>query len=351
MTGGHVRPARRRLRRAGMAGAAAAAALAVAASAAAVVDSTGAAPEAATAAAAAGANSPGGSNYNFYRLDGCNREPYGVLKNFHTKRDLITDQLTEMHANGQRRLILGIFHRNGPETGTVMDSSGGDIKEQYKQNLADLLATADDIGFAEVEVAMHVLGGNSPNGWDSWHEDLYQENWQLIQKIRPIVRNSGIHYRLNLGNELTPAPNQPQTLAYTQRLWDDYTAAYGKGDTVGFSIIGSRPERIAAIPDMYGGDPPHLFDFHFYGDDSADEYEQFTAAHRQMAEMGYDQGWVVGETYYNDAAAADRIDRAIADTGREVYWLTQWPLTRDRGCDHVDVAPPAEFDAFAGAGF
>ncbi|GAA4900286.1 hypothetical protein GCM10023405_20890 [Streptomonospora salina] len=346
------RPVRNRMRTAGVAGAAVAATLALAASGVAAADRPGGSTEAEPAAAtAAGANSPGGSNYNFYRLDGCDREPYGVLKNFHTERELITDQLTEMHANGQRRLIIGIFHHNGPETGTVMDSSGGDIKPQYKQNLADLLATADDIGFAEVEVAMHVLGANSPNGWDTWNEDLYRENWQLIRQIRPIVRNSGIHYRLNLGNELTPAPNQPQTLAYTQRLWDDYTAAYGKTDTVGFSIIASRPERIAALPDMYRGNPPYLFDLHFYGDDTADEYEQFSAAHRQMAAMGYDQGWVVGETYYNDAAAADRIDRAIADTGREVYWLTQWPLTRARGCDHVDAAPPTEFDAFAGAGF
>ncbi|GAB3456248.1 hypothetical protein GCM10027570_37540 [Streptomonospora sediminis] len=328
-----------------------AAALTLAAPTAATAEQAGTGPQAAPAAGAGGANSPGGSNYNFYKLDGCNREPYGVLKNFHTKRDLITDQLTEMHANGQRRLIIGVFHHNGPETGTVMNSAGGDIKPQYKENLADLLAAAKGIGFAEVEVAMHVLGDNSPNNWDTWNEDLYRENWQLIQQIRPIVRESGIHYRLNLGNELTPAPNQPQTLAYTQRLWDDYTAAYGKADTVGFSIIGSRPERIAAIPEMYRGNPPYLFDFHFYGDDSADEYQQFTAAHRQMADMGYEQGWVVGETYYNDAAGADRINRAIADTGREVYWLTQWPLTRDRGCDHVDVASPAAFDAYTGAGF
>src|SRR5690625_2304849 len=253
MSGGISRTARRRrLRAAGVAGLAVAAALSLAAPTAASAEQTATGAQGSPAAAAAGANSPGGSNYNFYKLDGCNREPYGVLKTVPTKRDLITDELTEMHENGQRRLIIGIFHRNGPETGTVMNSAGGDIKEQYKDNLADLLATAKDIGYAEVEVAMHVLGQNSPNNWDSWNEDLYRENWQLIQKIRPIVKASGINYRLNLGNELTPSPNQPQTLACTVLLWDDYTAAYGKGDTVGFSIIGSRPERIAAIPEMYG---------------------------------------------------------------------------------------------------
>lgn len=305
--------------------------------------------------AAAAANSAGGSNYNFFHLDGCDREPYGVLKNFHTHEETITEQLTAMHENGQERLIIGIFHHRGPESGTVMNSEGGDIDPQYKENLANLLATAKEIGYEEVEVAMHVLGVNSPNDWDSWNEDLYQENRQLIENIRPIVAESGIHYRLNLGNELTPAPNQPFTLEYTQRLWADYTAAHGREDTVGFSVIGMRPERIASIPEMYGDNPPYLFDFHFYGEDGADEYQQFVSAHDQMRDMGYDQGWIVGEVYYNDPEAASNISRAIADTGQEVYWLTQWPLTRERTCDdeggHVDVAPPNDFDAFRDAGF
>lgn len=295
----------------------------------------------------------GGSNYNFYKLDDCDREPYGVLKNFHTEREVITRQLRQMHENGQDRLIIGIFHGHGLSSGTLLDSTGGDLPPQGRQNLHDLLAAVQRIGYAEVEVAFHVLGPNDPNGWTSWNEDLYQENWQLIQRMRPIVAGSGLHYRLNLGNELTPAPNQPQTLEYTKRLWKDYTQKFGKQDTVGFSIIGMRPERIASIPRMYGDNPPHLFDFHFYGNETdGDEYQQFVAAHNQMNEMGYtEQGWIVGETFYNDPTSASNIRRAIDDTGRTVHYLTQWPLTRDRRCDHVTVAPPSDYTAFLDQGF
>ncbi len=315
--------------------------------------------EAATTAAGSGqgpgANSPGGSNYNFFDLNGCDREPFGVLKNFHNEHETVTEQLATMHESGQRRLIVGVFHHNGPETGTMMDSTGGDIDSQYKQNLEDLLATIHEVGFVEVEVAMHVLGVSSPNDWDSWNEELYQENRQLIENLRPIVTDADVHCRLNLGNELTPAPNQPQTLEYTKRLWTDYTDAHGKEDTVGFSVIGSRSERIANIPEMYGNNPPNVFDFHFYGNDDADEYQQFVNAHNQMVDMGFEQGWVIGEVYYNDSTAAEGINRAISETGQEIYWLTQWPLTRERTCDdeggHVDVTPPVDFDVLSNAGF
>lgn len=297
----------------------------------------------------------GGSNYNFFDLDGCNREDFGVLKNFHTHRQKITGQLEQMHANGQDRLIIGIFHGHGLDSGTLIDSAGGDLPEQQRQNLADLLATVRSIGYAEVEVVFHVLGPNDPNQWQSWNEDLYQENLQLIRNLRPIVEDSGLLYRLNLGNELTPAPNQPQTLQYTKRLWQDYVSEFGREDTVGFSIIGSRPERIANIPAMYGDKPPYLFDFHFYGDENADEYQQFVNAHNQMRDMGYNQGWIIGETFYNDPTSAENLRRAINDTGREVYWLTQWPWQREArdtgGCEHVSISPPADFDAFLDQGF
>lgn len=294
---------------------------------------------------------PGGSNYNFFDLQNCDREPFGVLKNFHTRKDVVREQLTAMREGGQERLLIGVFHGHGLDTGTLIDSTGGNLPAQQRQNLHDLLALVKELGYAEVEVTFHVLGPNDPNQWESFDEELYQENWQLIQKLRPIVAGAGLHYRLGLGNELTPAPNQPMTLEYTKRLWADYTAAYGRDDTVGFSVIGSVAERIAAIPQMYGDQPPHVFDFHFYGDDKADEYQQFVAAHEQMKGMGLTQGWVVGETYYNDPTAAQNIRRAITDTGRRVYWLTQWPLTRARACDHVDVTPPTAFDAFTENGF
>lgn len=295
----------------------------------------------------------GGSNYNWFGLDGCDREPFGVINKFHQGRDKINQQLRELREAGQQRLRFGIFHRRGPDSGTLMDSTGGRLSKQNTQNLKDFLAAVKKAGFREISVSMHVNGDNNPNYWDAWKEDYYQENLNLIRYVRPIIKTAGIPYKIDLGAELMPDDGQQFTLEHSKRTWRDYTAEFGKDDTVGFSVIGSRATRIKHIPEVYGDNPPHLLDFHFYGNEQfGDEYTQFVNAHRQLTDMGYRQGMVVSETYFNDGTAADGLRRAIDETGRQVYWLTQWPLSRHRPCgDHVDIAPPTAFDRFAAKGF
>jgi hypothetical protein len=298
----------------------------------------------------------GGSNYNWYHLDRpqtgtCNREPYGVVANFHDAQSRIVDQLAQMIQSGQQRLRIGIFHGHGLNTGTVMDSTGGDLSPQNRSNFAALLAAVKRAGFAEIEVAFHPVGPNWAPGWGGWNEGLFQENWNLISNLRPIISAAGIPYRIDLHNEAIPAPNQPVLLEYAKRLWASYTSTFGRGDTVGFSVIGDEPARIAMMPQVYGDTQPYLFDLHFYGGVQDNEYLSFLAAHDQMKQLGYVQGWIIGEAYYNDPIAADRLRAAIHDTGRTVYYLTQWPLTRARTCPDVDVAPPTAFDAYVRAGF
>src|SRR5437660_564192 len=70
----------------------------------------------------------GGSNYMTYHLDPpCNREPYGVVYNYDTATATINSQLQQMYNNGQRRLRIPIFHGRGINSGTVMDSTAGDL--------------------------------------------------------------------------------------------------------------------------------------------------------------------------------------------------------------------------------
>src|ERR1700712_3367838 len=45
--------------------------------------------------------SRGGSNYGWYRLDGCDRVPYGVVNRFDVGADRIRAQLAQMRAAGQ----------------------------------------------------------------------------------------------------------------------------------------------------------------------------------------------------------------------------------------------------------
>jgi hypothetical protein len=306
-------------------------------------------PGAASAAIAQGA---GGSNYGWYKLDGCNREPYGVVNTFDTARDTITAQLKQLAEAGQQRLRVLVYHHRGADTGTVMDSTGGDLSAQNRQNLTDLLAAVAAAGFGEIQVSFLPIGDNFAANWSAWNEDLYQENWNLVHNLRPIIAAAGIQYRIDLCNEAVPTSGQAVLLQYAQRLWTDYVGTFGKDDTVGFSIIGMDADRIRQIPAVYQGNPPYLFDFHFYGSDTADEYQQFTAAHQIMNDQGFSgQGWTISEVYYDDAAAADNLHRAIADTGRTVFYLLQWPLAKGSSCSDVSAAPPADFGAYAAQGF
>ncbi|GAA3440326.1 hypothetical protein [Kutzneria kofuensis] len=304
-------------------------------------------------AAPAGPLAAGGSNYDFYNLtNGCDREAYGTVDSFDRGRDTITTQLRQMYDAGQRRLRIGIFHQHGPDSGTVMDSSTGDLSPVDRQQLVDLLAAVKSAGFQEIELAFHPQGADDPHNWDAMDDSAYQEDWGVISKLHPLIAAAGIPYRIDLLNEGMPMSNETVLRSYAQRLWSDYTGQFGSDDTVGFSMTVWIADRATQLPAVYGDNPPDLFDVHLYGDSwNGDEYSQFVDADKKMTELGYHQQWIIGETYFDDGTAADGIRRAIADTGRSVRYLTQWPLTRAQKCSDVDQAPPVSYAAFSAAGF
>jgi hypothetical protein len=258
-----------------------------------------------------------------------------------------------MYANGQRRLRLVIFYGHGLNTGTTMDSSGGNFAPRYRANLAALLAEIKSIGYAGVDFSFGAQGPNSPwqgrGEWPQWREDMYEEHWHLIQNLRPIFVASGLPYHIDLLGEAIPTATQPMYLRYTRRMWAQYTQTYGKNDTVGFSIIPAiRPDRIAQMPEIFGSNPPPVFDLHMYHD----AYSLFTSAHERLLRLGYGKiPWIIGETYYNDAEDAKEFVRAIRDTGQKVLYIYQWPLTRERRCRDVDVPAPLQFDEYIERGF
>ncbi|SEP53289.1 hypothetical protein [Amycolatopsis saalfeldensis] len=301
----------------------------------------------------------GGSDYAFYQVDHdapgvCDREPYGVVNSYDKAPEVIKAQLAQMYVAGQRRLRIPVFYQHGPDSGTVMDSTGGTLSAKNRKNLADLLAAVKAAGFQEIEVAFFPIGVANPGDWTSWNEAQYQEDRSVIEAVRPIVRASGVPYLLDLLNEGMPMTGQTVPIDYAHRLWADYTAAHGKADTVGFSMTVWIADRARQIPAVYGGNVPTVFDIHLYGDvagGNGDEYSQFVDARKELAGNGYNQGWIIGEGYYNDSEAADGIARAIHDTGQVVFYLTQWPLTRGHTCSDVDVAPPVAFDGYLAKGF
>ncbi|AHH97118.1 hypothetical protein [Kutzneria albida] len=288
----------------------------------------------------------GGSNYDFYGESGCDREPFGVVNSFDTGRATITAQLAQMYQQGQRRLRIGLFHHHAGDSGTVTDSTGP-VSEHYKRNLADLLAAVRQAGFAEVEFSYYPVDANNPGNWSRFDEKLYQENWNFVAQVHPVLAAAGIPYKVDLLNEGMPMTGQQVRLEYAKRLWADYTANFGRADTVGFSMTVWLADRANQLRAVYGDNPPDLLDIHLYGDThNGDEYTQFVNADKKLRELGYTQDWVIGETWFNDTNAAQGIGRAIAETGRRVRYLAQWPLARTHHCDFVDSAPPIKYDVF-----
>jgi hypothetical protein len=297
-------------------------------------------------AAAAPAEFAGGSDYTSYGMNGCQREPYGVIANYGVARDAIDQEIRTMYASGQRRLRIPIFFSHGISDGTVLDSSQDELAPNVRANLAGLLASMKRSGFEEVEVGFFPIRDNFPPLWTEWHETLYRENFSFIAHMRTIIADAGMPYRLDLLNEGIPDPSQPVVMRYVQRLWSDYTANFGSDDTVGFSVIPSAA-RIAQIAEVYRGVVPKAFDLHPYDNAGA----VLESAHMELSRMGLGQiPWIIGEAYYDDAKEAQEIADVAARTHHRILFLTQWPLSRNRTCKDVDVIP-LEFLRYRSLGF
>ncbi len=298
----------------------------------------------------------GGSNYGWYHLDSnCNREPYGVVYNYDTETSTINSQLQQMYANGQRRLRIPIFHARGLNTGTIMDSTGGNLAPRFQANLANLLAAVKAAGFVEIEVSFHPQSSNDPTQWGTtFSSDYYQENWSVVQNVRATVAASGIPYHLDLLNEGIPPSGYTAMLEYSQMLWNDYASKFGSADTIGFSIIADSAHA-TQVSTVYGASAygnhgaPQLFDVHIYDETGT----SFQTAYSALSSQGY-QGipWIIGEAYYNDAAEAAAQRQQATSTGQKVLYLTQWPLTSAMTCSNaVNVAPPSNFSNYQAQDF
>jgi hypothetical protein len=299
----------------------------------------------------------GGSNYAWYHIDSnCNREPYGVLYNYDVAKTTIDAQLQDILNHGQNRLRIPILFGHGFASGTVMDSTGGNLSQRHRTNLTNFLATVRDLGFQEVEIGFFPVGSyNDPTQWSTYSEVQYQENWNVIYNLHSIIAQSGLLYRIDLQNEGTPYAFQTVLLQYAQHLWNDYVNVFGKDDTVGFSIA-TDVGRMETLPVVYGDSQygnhgsPYLFDVHLYDRTS----QTFVTVFDTLNRVGLGgKGWIIGEAYYNDQAQAASLRDAINTTGQTVYYVAQWPLNPDLACNGtgINIAPPVLFQNYLAYGF
>ncbi len=307
--------------------------------------------------------SRGGSNYFAWKVDCINN--YGVIAQYHTATATIGSQLQSMFNGGQRRLRIPILFRNlglgGPDSdGANLNSAGGYLTPQMIANLTSLLTKIKQVGFEEVVVSFHPQAENNPTSWAMWEEDIYQENWNLIVGLHPIIANAGIPYLIDLRNEGMPALWDSIGVQYAQRLWNNYSySSWGKADTVGFSMV---PEQWAfdAMSTVYaaGDGYPYLFDVHIYGGTMpsttwGDTHPTIVGVHNALTALGLGgYGIIVGEGWYDDPTEAYQLKNGIAASGQLVYFFLQWPLHRTSGCPggNNDVVPTS-FGLYIAEGF
>jgi len=320
-----------------------------------------------TAQAPKGFKEVGGSNYVMYNVaDEYLKEGKGwfnpgvlqpVIATFHQQdKTEVLEQLKAMHASGQQKISILIWHdhikpkdmKNDGVYGHVLASNGGALRPQHAQNLKDQIAMVREIGFNELIFRFAQQGDAWPEVWKKWDEELYQENKAFIFSTRQLVsdamKGSGMKLTFDLGAELGGI-EKGQITPYTERLWRDYTQQFGADDSFGFSIAGhpTRIRRWIGICDKVGVRPSrYALDMYGYIP------EWMPKMIPEFAEAGVeDPKIIILETYWNDAQALKELQQIAEDFDFEYEFLMQWPLLRGAPHPHFsDVFEKAEYNAY-----
>lgn len=99
-------------------------------------------------------------------------------------------------------------------------------------------------------------------------------------------------------------------------MWGNFNYVFGRDKTVGFSLPPAS-NRASNLRNVYGDTPPYKFDVHIYDD----AYNTFRGIDKEMDGIGYKvQGWIIGESYYNDDRSANEISQAAPASSRTVFF-------------------------------
>lgn len=305
------------------------------------------------------AQSPGGSNLLVYRVD---IPGHGYVEDFQKGKALITKQLKQMYAGGQRRLKIPLVYWHGRKPdGLTLDPTGGHFTKQETRNLKRLLALIKRTGFTSVELSLLPEGpDDAMHNWPRWDEMYYIENWTLLNNVRALAASSGLPYLLDIAGEGIPIDGQILWGEYTRRLWQDYTMKYGVGphNSVTDATISFAPglQTVAHLASTFSNNWPPVFEPHIYGgvpdSDWASTYDTFTGLYREMQHAGIPPiPWIIGETYANDVTTAAELRRAIADTGQAVMYVMQWQVTPHTPLGVTADVLPLSFDNYRKFGF
>jgi hypothetical protein len=333
-----------------------------------------------------------GINLNWFDLGpACDREPYAIVARLHEPgvRERVTQLLVELRARGSESIAVGLYHFRAPgptengvwSGGTILDSTGGDLHPRMRANLVDLLADIRAAGFSQLLFRFHPQGANDAARWSRFEDDLFEENWNLIVNVLPIVEASGLDWRVDLMVEGMPRarysrvfgqlimfPTEPANepwSRYANRLWQNYVSLFDPARSVGFSSLSDAdPDRLRARIEhstyvyRMGGTGeriyPGAFAFDIYGRPGVDEGELYRQIVDRLRRIGLgDIPLIIAETYYNDREAMALLSAAVRETGKPPLYLLHWPVDRrfeDCSAD-VNVVEPVELEELLRFGF
>lgn len=309
----------------------------------------------------------GGANYVMWDLGNYLTEqteaswysPHGVkpvIGTFHQNPSAVRNQLQTIYDSGQRKIALMLWYASMPRDtcgdvyGHLVSSQGARLSAQHEQNLRDLLGLIRAIGFTHLQFRFATQGSAYPSSWVAWDEAYYQESWNFIvntrMTIEEVLGGSNVRRVYDLDAELggTIGGQAPE---YQKRLWSDYTFAFGKADTYGFSIAyapGRLQNMIVALSQT--GSLPDLYAFDIYGD-------EYSALKRIAFELSFDSASkpiIIQEAFYNDGQTKDAAYAKRADLGLNIRYIMQWPNARASGNVHFSLTFAESYDFYRDPG-
>lgn len=277
-----------------------------------------------------------GVNYAHWKMTvpagGCgNVSGGGILATYHQTgvRATVQSQLRTMYTNGVRSIRTILWHMTtaGAHTNDwgAVDSVGGVLSPQVTTNLRNFMADIKAVGITKFELAMGPTYQNNPLE-SVYVASKFEENWQLILYVRPILKASGIATtRIDLMNEAAPsnwwtADIKLRMTNYVKEIWRRYQAAFLTTSDATFSAHSDHVTRLQNLVAALTPDPTFL-EAHVY------------APGDLQTVPALDAWWpgklIVGEMYYN----------TVRPSGATEY--LRWPLTTPSpvGCNW-NVAPP-----------
>lgn len=273
--------------------------------------------------------------------------PHGYVREYHLYTSLIASQLATMYDNGQRRLGIAVPYFAGGDT-FALDSTGGQLTTQDRENLIALIQRASQQGFEEFLIEMIPEWTAAYTNWQNeavmgagnareWQPLVYGMCLEFTLAVDAAVASTGVQYRMDLLGECA-------NVEMGRRLWQDWCAMKGgSAGSVGFSMVPTL-DSIERCNDFYtNGILPDLWSDHAYNGPQEMTWSAFKAA----LSARYGGGFIIGETNCNDPATA----AAIAADKSALFYLLQWPVLTGVTPDNVTQDRlTLEYSAYSAAG-